>query len=234
MWARGAWTDGDLLTAPVQEQAVPAGERGQRRGRRGGDVGVQERQALVRGHPAADVLVGRDHRPVPGEALVAAHVVEVPVRVDHQAHRSGREGGHGGLQLAVHLRVVRIHQEDAALARASQDLAAGAGQHEEAVGQGLGLHLEAIEVLGEGRDDEHTEGENEGGKLDGARTSHGLAPGRGSGARRPGEQPGPAPSLAPVRPCFQYRQRSSVTPGSDARTFICRATSTPERRRRDG
>ena len=81
-----------------------------------------------------------------GEALVAARVVAVPVRVEDELHRLRRDRGDRGLDLRRERRVLVVDQEHGVGADREPQVAAGAGQHVDAVRDRLGPDLDLAEV----------------------------------------------------------------------------------------
>jgi len=78
---------------------VPPGDGSRdRQRRRGGRLDRDAKDVVAFQHPLADVLVREEGRGV-GEVRVAAGVVEVPVRVDDELHRLGRELRERGVDL---------------------------------------------------------------------------------------------------------------------------------------
>jgi hypothetical protein len=89
----------------------------------------------------------QNHRAPFAEALVAAGMVAMPMRVDHEADRIRIDGAHRGENLVGQRRELVVHQRISVLAIGQADIAAGSEQHGHAGRDALHLDLDLGEIL---------------------------------------------------------------------------------------
>ena len=128
----------DFVAVQMQGHRVVEGHQWQRcrRGRRLG--ALDELHRLRDAQPRADVVLGDDDCACLRVVLVAASVVAVPVRVQHEAHRLGTELGEFGVDARGERRVLVVNDEDAVCPDRRPDVATAAVQHVYAPGDLLG------------------------------------------------------------------------------------------------
>ncbi len=93
------------------------------------------------------VFVRNDHSTRLAEILVAAGMIEVPVGVQQELDRFGRELGDRRLDLGRERRELVVDHEHRVLADRHAEVPARAGHHVDGVGELLGLDLDLGEVL---------------------------------------------------------------------------------------
>ena len=80
--------DGDGLSVQVQRHRVVEGDHGKGRGRCWHHLSIECAQELADAHALSHAVVCDDHAAGLSEVLVAAGVISVQVRVDHEANGS--------------------------------------------------------------------------------------------------------------------------------------------------
>ena len=98
----------------------------------GGSRRLSAAKNCSRAHAREHVVVRDDDGAGFAERLVAAGMVEVPVRVDHVLDVAAAGRAHGRENLGVQRRELRVDEHGAVGARRQRDVAAFADQHEEA------------------------------------------------------------------------------------------------------
>jgi hypothetical protein len=117
----------NLVAVQVQRDVVGEGHHRQR----GGGLRLDRHlvphhvQDVVDAEALADVLLGDDDRAGGRERRVAAGVVHVPMRVDHEAHRLLRQRAQRHLQLGRHRLDLVVDDEEAVVTDGRGDVAAG-------------------------------------------------------------------------------------------------------------
>jgi hypothetical protein len=91
-------------------------------------------------------LVRDDERSRFSEVLVAAGVVAVPVRIEDELHRLGRDLRDRRGDLVAERRVLVVDHENRVHPGRDADVAAGAGQHVHGVGKLRRSHLDLGEI----------------------------------------------------------------------------------------
>ncbi len=152
--------DTDLIAVQMKRDRIAEGHHWKRLLRRGRHLAADPFDELLFAHPLAHVLVGHDQCPGAAQVLVAARVVEVPVRVEHEADRSVVDGLHRRPDLVGQGRVLVVDEKDAVLPRRDAHVAPRADEHGDAVGQLDRPDLDPAEVLPRGRGKNHKEHQN--------------------------------------------------------------------------
>jgi hypothetical protein len=112
---------------------------------------IERLQKLRRREPLPHVVVRDDERASFAVILVAAGVVEMPMRVQHESNGLRRERRDRGLDLRRERRVFVVDQKDRVFTHRQAHVAAGAGEHVHALSQGSRADLDRVEVLGRQR-----------------------------------------------------------------------------------
>ena len=142
----------DVVAVEVEGQILAEGDHRQRAGRRRRHP-LAAHQLLHR-HPAADIVVGDDHRAGAAEILVPAGMIAMPVGVDDEADRIGIERAHRGEDPLGQRRILIVDQDVAVGAVGEADIAAAAEQHGDAGRDPLDADLGTAShgrLLGHGR-----------------------------------------------------------------------------------
>ena len=111
----------DTVSVNVTTGSAPGGEAGSLR--------VQRLDELVGRHPLADVFVREDQRAGLAHVLVAAGVIEVPVRVEHEPHGLRRDRLDGGEDLRRQRRELVVDDERRVIADDEPNVPARADEH---------------------------------------------------------------------------------------------------------
>ena len=154
--------DVEVVAVPVEGHRVGEGDHGQRarRRRRGGPV--EHFVELLDAHPFAHILVGDEDGAGLPHVFVAADVVAVPVRVDHEADRLVADRSDGGQDFLGQRGILIVDEEDTVVSDRDADVAATPDEHVDALGHVYDLDLYVIEVLlGESAGDEGHEGKGQ-------------------------------------------------------------------------
>ena len=139
--------DVELLAVVVHGHVLSKVTTGSASCGEGGVSRLKSFDELGLAHAPADVVVREDRGAGLAEVLVAAGVIDVPVRVDHEAHRLGAQLRERLLDLGRQRRELVVDDDDAVLADRRADVAAGAGEHVDALRQLLRLDDDLAEVL---------------------------------------------------------------------------------------
>ena len=147
----------DGVAIPIKIHPVGKSDDRQSDGRRGRNVPVERFHELIDAHATADVFVRYNDRSRFAKVLVAAGVIEMPVRVQYETHFPVRDLGDGGEDFLGERRVLVVDYERAVLSHRQADVAAPAHQHVHTVRHldGSNLHIGHVLAGGQRRHSEH-------------------------------------------------------------------------------